>query len=145
MSRVAIIIANDETRRKAMGWIKNAPWNTRLELRESARTPDQNDKMWPMLTEISKQKRDWPGGPYSADDWKDWFMHALKQGRWMPTEEGGMVPIGMGTSKLTKAEMSDLIELMYAFGVRHGVLFADGMQGQEKTDATTLSEPKEPQ
>ena len=112
-----------ETKQKAIAWVKNAPWNTRFELRESARTPEQNDKMWPMLTEIARQKRDWPGGPYSADDWKDYFMHALKRGRWMPTEDGGMVPIGMGTSKLTKAEMSDLIELMYAFGAKHGVTF----------------------
>jgi hypothetical protein len=125
MSRVTLLLANQATKEKAIAWVKNAPWNTRFELKESKRTLDQSAKMWAMLTEISRQLKDWPGGPYTADDWKDYGMHALKKARWMPDEEGGMVPIGMRSSDLSKAEMSDLIELLYAFGARHGVTFTE--------------------
>ena len=41
-------------------------------------------------------------------------MHAMKQARWMPSEDGGMIPIGMRTSDLSKAEMGELMELMAA-------------------------------
>lgn len=140
MSRVTLLLSSQGTKEKAIAWVKNAPWGTRFELKETKRTLDQSAKMWAMLTEISRQKRDWPGGPYSADDFKDYFMHALKKARWMPDEDGGMVPIGMRSSDLSIPEMSDLIELLYAFGARHGVVFADGLQGQEKTDPSTLSE-----
>lgn len=128
VSRALLIIANDEVREKAARWVKAAPVGTRVEFKQSQRSTEQNARMWAMLTEVAMQL-DWHGQHYSADDWKDFFMHSLRQARWMPAEDGGMIPIGMRTSDLSKAEMGDLIALMEAFGANHGVTF------QEPTDA----------
>ncbi len=120
MSRVAIILASPQSRAQAKLWVDKAPKFTRFELKESKRTLPQNALMWSLLTELAR-KLDWHGQRYSADDWKDYAMHALKRGRWMPSEDGGMVPIGMRTSDLSVEEMGDLIEFLHAFAARNGI------------------------
>ena len=124
MSRALLILANDEIRAKAARWVKAAPVGTRVEFKQAKRSTEQNARMWAMLTDVAVQLA-WHGQHYSADDWKDFFMHAMKQARWMPSEDGGMIPIGMRTSDLSKAEMGELMELMAAFGANHGVTFQD--------------------
>ena len=41
----------------------------------------------------------------------------------MPGLDGGFVVLGLSTSKMTRAEMSDLQQLMEAFGAERGVKF----------------------
>ena len=120
MSRALLILANDEVRKRAERWVKAAPVGTRVEFKAPRRSPDQNSMLWLWLTAIASQL-DWHGQKYSTEDWKDYLMHSFKRARWMPDEEGGMVPIGMRTSDLTKQEMADLLELCMAFGASHGV------------------------
>ncbi len=124
MSRATIILNGSVERQRACTWVMKAPAGTRFELKESKRTIPQNDRMWAMLTEVARTV-DWHGQRYSADDWKDYFMHALKRMRWMPDEDGGMVPIGMRSSDLGVSEMGDLMELIVEFGARHGVRFQE--------------------
>jgi hypothetical protein len=46
--------------------------------------------------------------------------------RVVPNIDGtGFVPLGRSSSKLTVKEMTDLIELIFAFGAKHGVTFTD--------------------
>jgi hypothetical protein len=115
MSRWTFIIS-PKVRAKLHAWIDRAPTGMIVEFREAKRSPDQNRKLWPMLTDISQQLA-WHGQKYPPEDWKDFLMHQLRGGRWMPAEGGGMVPIGFRTS--------DLIEVIYAFGARHGVVWSD--------------------
>lgn len=124
MGRALIVINGKAARDKAMAWLTKAPINTRVEFKSARRSIPQNDRMWAMLTDISAQL-EWHGQKYLPDDWKDYFMHALRRMRWMPDEDGGMVPVGMRTSDLGKDEMGDLMTLMEAFGARHGVSFHD--------------------
>lgn len=119
-----LVLAGDRERQRAHDWVKRAPLNSRVSFQGPRRSLDQNAKMWALLTELSLQL-DWHNQRYSPDDWKDYLMHALRKARWMPDEDGGMVPIGMRTSSLSKEDMAELIELLYAFGSRHGVIFAD--------------------
>lgn len=123
MSRWSFII-NTANRARVIEWVMRAPIGFRLELKEPKRSDAQNRKLWPMLTEISTALL-WHGQRYTPDDWKDYMMHQLKAGRWMPSEDGGMVPIGMRSSDLSVEEFSGLIEVIHAFGARHGVTFAD--------------------
>jgi hypothetical protein len=123
MSRWTFLIGHGN-RAKLHAWIERAPLGMIVEFRESKRTTEQNAKLWPMLTDVSLQLT-WHGQTYPPEDWKDFFMHQLRGGRWMPAEEGGLVPVGFRTSELTKAEFSDLIEVIYAFGARHGVEWTD--------------------
>ena len=121
MSRYLLTIRTEKDRAKASDWLARLPLGWRVEFKETKRTVPQNDRMWAMLTEISTQLV-WHGHRYSPEDWKDYFMHALNGGRFMPSEDGGMIPIGRSTSKLGKQEHSLLTEIMEAFAERHGVI-----------------------
>ena len=124
MSRWAFVVtrANVAT---LHGWLdRAAAIGMRVTFQEQKRTDAQNRLMWPYLTAISQQL-DWHGQKYTPDDWKDFLMHQLGRGRWMPAEEGGMVPIGMRTSDLSKSEFGDLILVIQAFAARHGVILGD--------------------
>lgn len=128
MTRAYLVLSSDEIRAKAIDWIRRLPDWSRIEFKKPRRSLDQNSKMWAMLTEIATQLT-WHGQRYAPDDWKDYFMHALRKARWMPSEEGGMVPIGMHTSDLTTEEFSDLLEIITEFGTRNGVKFSANTEG----------------
>jgi hypothetical protein len=123
MSRWAFIVS-EGTRAKLRAWLDRAPTGMRVTFQEAKRTDAQNRLMWPLLTDISEQL-EWHGQKYPPEDWKDNLMHQLRGGRWMPAEDGGMVPVGLRTSELSKEEFGDLIEVIYAFGARHGVVFSE--------------------
>ena len=113
-------LVNGPERQKAVSWVLKAPQGTRVEFKAPRRTLDQNSALWLWLTALATQL-DWHNQRYSAEDWKDYLMHALRHARWMPNEDGGMVPIGLRTSDLSKGEFSELLELTIAFATRHGV------------------------
>ena len=62
------------------------------------------------------------------------FMHACgHQCQFQPSLDGpGVVPLGFRSSRLTKAEFSDLIELIYAFGAQQGVTFREPKEAAMK-------------
>ena len=93
-----------------------------LEVRPEKRTDAQNRRLWAMLRDISQQV-DWHGNKLSDDEWKDVFTAALKRQKVVPGLDGGFVVCGQHTSKMTKAEMSELQELITAFGAERGVSF----------------------
>jgi len=96
------------------------PTGWRIVFQEPKRTVDQNSRMWVLLTAISTQLV-WHGQRYAPEDWKDHFCHILHGGRFMPSEDGGMIPIGRSTSKLSKQEHTLLQEIIEGFAERHGV------------------------
>lgn len=144
MSRVALILANQETKERAIAWVKRSPWNTVFELRESKRSTPQNAIFWARMTEIARTVA-WHGVKLSAEDWRFIFVASLNgELRIVPNLSGdGFVNLGRSSSNLTKGEFSDLLELTNKFAAEHGIVFADGLQGQEKTAPSTLSEQKE--
>ena len=93
-----------------------------LEVRPEKRTDAQNRRLWAMLRDISQQV-DWHGNKLSDEEWKDVFTAALKRQKVVPGLDGGFVVCGQRTSKMTKAEMAELQELMEAFGAQQGVRF----------------------
>ncbi len=133
MSRALVILYGQRERQKAHSWIEGAPPGTRVEFKRAQRTLAQNSLMWVLLTAIAEQVIWSDGKKYVAEDWKDYFMHALRKGRWMPSEDGGYVPIGMRSSDLSKDEMGDLIEIIQAFCAKHGVVTGEA-DGQESKD-----------
>lgn len=75
-----------------------------------------------MLTEISDQV-DWYGRKLTPEEWKHVFSASLKKQDVVPGLDGGFVVLGLSTSRMTKGEMSDLQQLMEAFGAERGVKF----------------------
>lgn len=76
------------------------------------------------MREVSKQL-EWHGQKYSEQDWKFFFLHALRREKYMPGPDGGIIPIPQSSSRMNAREFSELIEVIYAFGAKHGVKFAD--------------------
>lgn len=95
-----------------------------FELRRLTRTTKQNDLMWALLTEISEQVV-WHGQKLTKENWKDVLTASLKRQSVVPGIDGGFVVLGQSTSRMTVAEMIDVIELSYAFGAQHGVKFKE--------------------
>lgn len=96
-----------------------------ITVREETRTLEQNSRMWAMLTDVSKQV-DWYGKRLDPEDWKHVFSASLRKLEVVPNLEGtGFVALGLSTSKMTKAQMTDLMELMAAFGAEKGVRWSD--------------------
>jgi hypothetical protein len=123
MSRATLILASNAIRDKAHNWIDRVPAGTRLEFKAPRRSVDQNALLWALLTDIASQVV-WYGQKLSAEDWKDILTASLRKARVVPgIDAGTFVPLGMRTSDMSKAEFSELIELIYAFGAQHGVKF----------------------
>lgn len=126
MSRALLTLHGQADRARAIQWVTKAPPGTRLEFKATKRTIPQNDRMWAMLTDVSTQVR-WHGQKLTPDDYKLIFLDALKRElRIVPNIDGtGFVNLGRSSSDLSKSEMSDLIEVIAAFGAQHGVVFHD--------------------
>lgn len=95
-----------------------------IRLGRPKRSLDQNAKMWAMLADVSKQV-EWYGQKLSSNDWKNMFTASLKKQRSVPGIDGGVVILGQSTSRMKKQDMSDLLELMSAFGAEHDVKWRD--------------------
>lgn len=124
MSRALVVCKTDADRQRAADWAMKAPEGTRIEFKAIKRTLAQNDRMWSMLTDVASQLR-WHGQKLTTEDWKLVFMDALdRETRTVPNIDGtGMVSLGRSSSDLSRQEMSDLMEIIAAFGAKHGVKF----------------------
>jgi len=129
MSRALVVIAGQMDRQRIAKWAMQVPVNTRVEFKAPKRSIPQNDRMWSMLTEVAQQLP-WHGMKLSADDWKLVFLDALnREVRVVPSIDGrGFVNLGRSSSDLSKDEMSDLMELIAAFGAEHGVSFREPVE-----------------
>ena len=106
----------------AKGWLLAGDQRLTLEIRPEKRSDAQNKRLWAMLADISAQV-DWYGQKLTSEEWKDVFSASLKRTKVVPGLDGGFVVCGQSTSKMTKAEMCELQELMEAFGAEKGVRF----------------------
>lgn len=103
-----------------------------IRVKKSTRSIEQNKRMWAMLADVSRQLI-WYGRKISKEGWKDMFSAALKGQEAVPGIDGNsFVILGEHTSKMTVAEMSDMIELMYAFGAERGIRWSDPTFPQEE-------------
>ena len=129
MTRATLVLVSPEIRQKAAHWAAELPEGTRIDFKAPKRSLPQNDRMWAMLTDIASQLP-WHGVKLCPDDWKLIFLDALKRElRIVPNIDGtGFVNLGRSSSDLSKQEMSELIELIAAFGANHGVRFHDPVE-----------------
>ncbi|MBY5961914.1 recombination protein NinB [Marinobacter nauticus] len=124
-----VVKTNDELR-FALRWAQEmagkalAAGPVQITLGRQRRSLDQNAKLWPMLTDISRQV-DWYGQKLTPEDWKHVLTAGLKKQRAVPGIDGGFVVLGLSTSRMTKEVFSQLIELIFAFGSEHGVEWSD--------------------
>jgi hypothetical protein len=105
--------------------VDSAPEGAVMNIREAKRTNEQNDKFWAMVGDISRAKPE--GRIHPPDVWKALLMsEAGFKPLFEPSLDGqGVIPVGYKSSRLTKAEFSDLIEAAYAYGARHEVEWSE--------------------
>ena len=125
MTGQTVILAGDRQRAMARRLVDLAPQGAIVNIREANRTSDQNALMWALLSDISRAKPE--GRALTPDVWKSLFLHSLDHAQRfeMALDGNGMVPVGFRSSRLTKAQMSDLIEMIREYGARHGVQFSE--------------------
>lgn len=120
-----IRLVSDANRARAAQWCQKAPAGAVVNIREATRTSEQNAKMWALLSDLSRAKPE--GRELTPDVWKALFLHSLDHAQRfeMALDGKGMVPVGFRSSRLTKQQMSDLIEMIYEYGARHGVEWSE--------------------
>jgi len=122
-----IIITSEELKRRAVSLISalpsGIPYEITIKEYRSTRSGEQNRLLWAMLHDISKQVV-WHGMKLTDENWKDIFSASLKKQTAVPGLDRDFVILGTRTSKMTVAEMAQLIELMTAFGIQNDVKFS---------------------
>jgi hypothetical protein len=124
-----VILHGDTRRQMAKRLIDQAPGGAVVEIKPPRRSNDQNARMWAALSDISRAKPE--GRDMPPELWKSLFMAACgHQVRFEPSLDGqGVVPLGFRSSRLSKVEMSDLIECINAYAAEHGVTLGDQPEG----------------
>jgi hypothetical protein len=135
MEKQVFNLVSPLVRRNAAQAIANAPEGYRCELRPKTRTLAQNDMLWSILTDISRQVDFVVNGALvkvSPEEVKDILTAGLRRETRMAMGiDGGMVLLGQRTSKMTVRQMTELIELAYAFGTEKGVWWSPTSLGRD--------------
>lgn len=119
-----IILRGAMQREFAKALIDKAPIDAVVKISEAKRSDDQNAKMWAMLSDISRAKPE--DRKHTPEVWKCLFMNALgHEAAFEMGLDSRPFPIGFQSSRLTKAQMSDLIEFIYAYGAQHNVKWSE--------------------
>lgn len=121
MTGQTVILHSPRARAEAKRLIDAAPEGAVVNIREARRTLDQNSKLWAMLSDVSRAKPE--GRAMRPEQWKGAFMSALgHEVRWINGIDGHPpFPDQHRSSRLSVAEMADLITFIQEYGDRHGV------------------------
>lgn len=102
-----------------------APDGYVVTVKQAGRTALQNARLWAQLSDIAAQV-EWYGKRLTSEDWKHVFTASLRKLSVVPNLDGtGFVALGLSTSRMTKRELGDLIDLMTAFGNERGVTWSE--------------------
>jgi hypothetical protein len=125
-------LRNLNIKRDAIAFVANLPVDDNFPLMvkigDTPRSLDQNALMWPLLECFSQQIK-WPVDGQMVklrpEEWKDLLTSAFcnETQRVAMGLNGGMVMLGMRTSKMGKKQFSEFIEFIYSAGADRGVFF----------------------
>jgi hypothetical protein len=120
-----VTLIGDTQRAYAKRLIDEAPAGYVVKIAAETRRDAQNRKLWPMLMDIQRQVPEML--LFNTEDIKLRFLNALGvEMRFLPAlEDQGSFPVGLRSSTLTVAQFSGLIELLYAYGAKHGVRWSE--------------------
>ena len=119
--------------RHAWTWAKPlllAGHRLQLEIRPQTRSLEANARLHAMLSDVARQQT-WAGQKLTIDQWKRLFTSAWLRARGesvqvMPAIDGnGIDVIYERTSKMSGAQVSELMEYIAAWGAEHDVVFVE--------------------
>ena len=120
MTGQTIILRSPASREGAKRLVDLAPQGAVLNIRPATRSNEQNSLLWALLSEVSRAKPD--GREHTPDVWKALFMQAC--GHAVQFEvglDGKPFPLGFRSSRLTKEQMTDLIEFILQYCAEKGI------------------------
>ena len=139
------ILAHKEARIRAVACVAEAPDGYVVTVREPTRSLDQNAVQWPYLEAFSKQLK-WPVNgtlvELSPDEFKDILTAAFEGERVRLAQglNGGVVMLGMRTSKMSKARFSEWLEFLMATAADRGVVLSRDEQEAAPCSAAHASD-----
>jgi len=115
-----LVLISQAVRERAKRLIDIAPVGAVANIREATRSGEQNDKMWAMLSDISRAKPE--GRRHTAETWKAIFMNACGwEVQFIEGLDGRPFPEGFRSSRMTVRQMADLITFIQSYGDQHSV------------------------
>ena len=122
---ISITLIGPTQREYAGKCIDQAEDGSVVKILKPTRSNQQNAKMWGMLADIRRSEPE--GRKWTPETWKCAFMHSLGwHVQFAEALDGsGPFPLGFKSSKLSKQQMSDLIEVIYEYGSRHNVEWSE--------------------
>ena len=95
-----------------------------LSVKTETRSDAQNRLLWQRLAELAAGV-DWYGHKLTSEEWKDVISASLRKQKVVPgIENGQFVVLGQRTSKMTVAEMTEMLDCIECFAAQQGVLLA---------------------
>ncbi|MBB4063639.1 recombination protein NinB [Gellertiella hungarica] len=147
MDRALFVLNSHEDKAAAIRIIQGASKGCRVEIKATKRSLPQNDLMWALLTEVSRQL-DHAGRKYEPAEWKAIFLHAFgREITFLPSlDKKTFLPIELSSSDLSKDEMTEFLEFIIKEGTERGVVF--NLNADTKTDesepCTSSGEAEDP-
>lgn len=120
------ILVHAEARRRAALAVQQAADGMVVKIEEPTRTLEQNAAQWPYLDAFSKQLQ-WPVNgrmvTMTPEDWKDVLSAAFQNEtvRLAMGLSGGVVMLGLRTSKMGKKRFSEWLSFLQATAADRGV------------------------
>jgi NinB protein len=130
VSKQVFRLVHDQARRRAVAAVAEAPDGHVVTIGPPGRTLDQNAAQWPLLDAFSRQLL-WPVNgsmvAMSAEEWKDVLSAAFRgeSVRLAMGLNGGVVMLGMRTSKMGKKQFSEWLEFLHSVAADRGVQLDD--------------------
>ena len=91
-----------------------------VKLGRQKRSEEQSRKFWATMGDLAAQV-DWYGQKLTKEEWRTVLTAGLRKQKAVPGLEGGFVVLGESTARMTKGEMTELIDLAVTFGESKGV------------------------
>lgn len=126
MAKKVYILANPTARANCLEAVRKAQGGFKVTIAEPSRSLDQNAAQWVLLQAFSDQLAWSVNGVMTKlepEDWKTILTAAFRQegNRVAMGLDGGLVFLGMRTSKMSKKEFSEYLEFLHATAVLRGV------------------------
>lgn len=121
-------LMHETARRGCAAFLAAAPEGWRVTFEEPKRNLEQNSLLWVLLTAFAEQLQ-WPVNgemvKLSPDEWKHILSAAYSREsqRVAMGLDGGMVMLGMRTSRMSKRAFAEFIEFIQATAAHRGVVF----------------------
>jgi len=90
------------------------------------RTLDQSAKLWSIAGDIAKSGKEWGGITLSKTSWFRLLVASVYGQKMVPALDGnGFVFVDARTSRMTKAQISEVIAFAEAWAVSHDIPLSD--------------------